>query len=107
ALDGLYKLDKAELGQWQAKAQAAAAGQGGKLDAQTIEKLVGQMQKGKAVDANNGTCLVTIVAVAIILWVVVVVAVEEEISVNGASNGHSLMHEQLVASICAVAPQIA
>lgn len=107
ALDGLYKLDKAELNQWQARAQAAAAGQGGKLDAQAIEKLVGQMQKGKAVDANNGTCLVTVLAVAIILWVVVVVAVEEEISTNGPANGHSLMHEQLVASICSIATQIA
>ncbi|AKD55839.1 hypothetical protein [Spirosoma radiotolerans] len=106
ALDGLYKLDKAELAQWQAKAQAASAGQGGKLDGQAIEKLVAQMQKGKAVDANKGTCLVTVLAVAIVLWVVVVVAVEEEISVNGA-NSHSLMHEQLVASICTIAPQIA
>ncbi|AKD55841.1 hypothetical protein [Spirosoma radiotolerans] len=109
ALDGLYKLDKAELAQWQAKAQAASAGQGGKLDGQAIEKLVAQMQKGKAVDANNGTCAVVAVVVLVVavaaVWVAIALAAEEMISDN--RNTKSLLHEQLVASICEVAPQIA
>ena len=108
ALDALYKLDKTQLAQLEAKAQAAA--QGGKLDPQAIEKLVSQMQKGKAVDANNGTCAVVAVVVLVVavaaVWVVIALAADEQLSVNDR-NGKSLMHEQLVASICNVAPQIA
>ncbi|AQG80669.1 hypothetical protein [Spirosoma montaniterrae] len=109
ALDVLYELDKAELGRLQAKAQAEAARQGGKLDAQAIEKLVADMQKGKAVDANSGTCAVIAVVVLVVavaaVWVAIAVSENEVLSDN--RNTKSLMHEQLVASICEVAPSIA
>ncbi|UFH55072.1 hypothetical protein [Spirosoma sp. KNUC1025] len=105
AMDNLYHLDKDQLTKLQADAQAEAARQGGKLDAQALEKLVSQMQKGKALDVNNGTCLVTIIAVAVLIWVVIALAAEEV--VVGNDNGHSLLREQVVASICDVAPSIA
>ncbi|WP_266364738.1 hypothetical protein [Tellurirhabdus rosea] len=111
AVDELYQLDKTQLNKLQAQAQAEAARQGGKLDAQAVEKLVGQMQKTTAPDPNNGTCAVVAVVVlvvalaAVYVWVSVTAVAEEMVAYK--QGGHSLLHEQLVATICQIAPQIA
>jgi hypothetical protein len=112
ALHRLYHLDKAELSRMQEQAQSLAARQGGKLDAKAIEKLVGQMQKGEARDVSAGACaVIAVVALAVfvaaVLVVVVVGAVEELSADNHKAGSHSLFQEQLVASICLVAPSIA
>lgn len=111
SLERVYHLDKGELAKLQAQAQAEAARQGGKLDAQALEKLVAQMQKGKPIDANNGTCvlvvLLLVAAAAVFVWVAITVPKEvQEITMAQRNNGQSLFHEQIVASICAVAPLI-
>ncbi|UFH55069.1 hypothetical protein [Spirosoma sp. KNUC1025] len=112
ALDKLYQLDKAQLGKLQAQAQGLAAGQGGKLDAQAMEKLVSQLQKGEMREAGVGACAVIAVVVLAVcvaaVLVVVAVGVAEELSADNHKPGsHSLYQEQLVASICQTAPLIA
>ena len=99
----LSNISKSDLKEDVKATEAFLEKQGNNVDKNALKKFMGQMAKDNNLQANNGTGLC--IFLFLFLFVVLVIGVAEDM-VASSKNSSSLMIEQVVGSICSIAPQV-
>jgi SdpC family antimicrobial peptide len=99
----LSNISKSDLKEDVKATEAFLEKQGNNVDKNALKKFMGQMAKDNNLQANNGTGLC--IFLFLFIFLVIVIGVAEDM-VASSKNSSSLMIEQVVGSICNVAPQV-
>jgi SdpC family antimicrobial peptide len=99
----LSNISKSDLKEDVKATEAFLEKQGNNVDKNALKKFMGQMAKDNNLQANNGTGLC--IFLFLFIFLVLVIGVAEDM-VASSKNSSNLMIEQVVGSICNVAPQI-
>jgi SdpC family antimicrobial peptide len=99
----LSNISKSDLKEDVKATEAFLEKQGNNVDKNALKKFMGQMAKDNNLQANNGTGLC--IFLFLFIFLVLVIGVVEDM-VASSKNSSSLMIEQVVGSICSIAPQV-